>query len=373
MFKDVLCQTLTEHEVQFPSEDIMTSASRILAGIPTLRQAKNLCSRIIAKNKQFGKNEIQELYAMMREKMMESYNEVLTPVHIDVDEVQLGGLDLLKKWINQRKLLYSPDAKEYGLHPPKGVVLCGPPGTGKSVCAKYIAYLLDRPLILFNVELAFKRHVGESEELLKKIFDYLDSLGEVVVLLDEIEKNLGETYNTHESTRRMMAGFLTWQGNRNSKVFVVAASNSLSAIPPEFTRAGRFDKIYYIDLPGVEERVEILRLHLKMRNHGDDFGEKDLRFFAENTGGFSGAELEAVVKDALLASYLRDKHLTAADMMSAIKNTKPLSLSRQEDIRQQRMMAKELASPASSCSYESEVNSAKIVGDVDEEVDRCYV
>lgn len=218
----------------------------------------------------------------------------------------VGGMDLLKDWMNQRTASFSGKAKEYGLPEPKGILLLGVQGCGKSLTAKAIASLWRLPLLRLDVGRIFAGIVGSSEENMRKAIATAESVAPCLLWIDELEKGFSGTQSSGISdggtTSRVFGTFLSWMQDKKAPVFVIATSNDVSALPPELMRKGRFDEIFFVDLPAHPERKEIFSIHLRKR--GRDIANHDVDLLARKAIGFSGAEIEQVVVSALYTSFM---------------------------------------------------------------------
>jgi AAA+ superfamily predicted ATPase len=243
----------------------------------------------------------------------------------------VGGLHHLKEWLALRGRALEPEATRFGLEPPRGVLLTGVPGCGKSLVAKSLARSWGLPLVLLDPARLFGPYVGESERRLHESLRTVEAMAPVVLWIDEIEKGFPSGGEADGGVaRRVLGSFLRWMQDRPPGVFVVATSNDVTALPPEFARKGRFDEVFFVDLPSEEERREIFRLHLTRRDRDPD--AFDVAALAGATEGFSGAEIEAAVVGALYRAYAAGSELTNAALLEEVAATVPLSRSRPEEI-----------------------------------------
>jgi SpoVK/Ycf46/Vps4 family AAA+-type ATPase len=218
-----------------------------------------------------------------------------------------------------------------GLDPPRGVLLTGVPGCGKSLVAKTLANTWALPLVLLDPSRLYSKYIGESEQRLNAALSTVEAMAPAVLWIDEIEKGLASSGDADGGvSRRLLGTFLRWMQERGGDVFMVATANDVSALPPELLRRGRFDEIFFVDLPGTDERAEILSVHLTKRER--DPQDFDLTRLVAASEGFSGAELETVVVGALYRALAADNALTTADLMKELEATVPLSISRHEEI-----------------------------------------
>lgn len=265
------------------------------------------------------------------------------------DMAHVGGMENLKEWVSKRSNCYSEEAKAHGIESPKGCVLLGPPGTGKSLAAKAIASEMKVSLIRLDFGKVFNSLVGSSEQRIRKALKDVESMAPCVVLADEIDKGLGGIGGGGDSgtSSRVLGTFLTWLNDNESPVFTVASANSIENLPPELLRKGRFDQIFATGLPSERERKDILRIHLDKRGWSDDFEDSQLATIANHMKGFVGAEIESVVKDALIDSFNDNKDLTTKHLIRASKSIIPLSVAYAEQIQKMTLWAKTHAVSAS--------------------------
>ena len=249
---------------------------------------------------------------------------------VDIEDV--GGLQNLKEWLYTRRLAFSKEAKEYGLDTPKGLLLMGISGCGKSLCAKAIATAWSLPLLRLDLNRVYSGVFGSPEEAFRRAIKTVEATAPCVLWIDEIEA--GITRSSEKSgdspTSRIFGYFLTWMQEKTYPVFITATANQIDLLPPEVLRKGRFDEIFFVTLPNRKERKEIFRIHLESRGKNpDDF---DLDSLAKNTAGQSGAEIEQVVVSALFESFSKDKELDDRELIIAASSIVPLSTTMREEI-----------------------------------------
>lgn len=263
-------------------------------------------------------------------------------MEIVAEEVPLervGGLDELKRWLDERRLAFSRGARDFGLPPPRGLLLMGVQGCGKSLAAKAIARFWSLPEVRLDLGLIVGHPYPEA--LLRQAIRIAEAMAPVVLWVDEIEKGFG---TEAAGARRLLGGFVTWLQEKREPVFVVATANEVEALPPELPRKGRFDEIFFFDLPNVHERAEIARIHLAAR--GRDPAKFDLDALARRTDRFSGSELEQVVLSALYAAFSAGRDLQQADLLAAAAETVPLATTYEDRIQALREWARTRARPA---------------------------
>ncbi len=252
----------------------------------------------------------------------------------------IAGLDELKKWLRVRRasFLDRAKAKAFGLSAPRGVLLVGVPGCGKSLCAKAVASEWNLPLIRLDPASLYQRYLGDTEKNLKKAISTAEAMAPVVLWIDEIEKAFGQDGGDDGgSSQRVFGTFLSWLQEKKEEVFVVATSNDIQRLPPELLRKGRFDEIFFVDLPDSESRIAIMEIHLRQRDR--DPARFDLDAVADATEGFSGAELEQAVVSGLYEAYARSKKLSTKILLEEIAATQPLSQTMGEKIDEIRRWA----------------------------------
>lgn len=277
----------------------------------------------------------EKMQAIRKSGLLEIWDNLGT-----LDEV--GGLQNLKRWLKQRQRAFTPEAVAYQLPTPKGVLIVGLPGTGKSLIAKACAATWDRPLLRLDAGRIFGGLVGESERNLREIIRLAEAVSPVCLLIDEIEKAFSSGADGSSdggTSARVFGALLTWMEEKTAPVFVVATANEVSALPPELLRKGRFDELWWSDLPDSVSRQEILKIHLKKR--GRDPKKFDLQAISKKTMNFSGAELESVVVSALFDAFDEGVDITTAHLIEAAKNTRTLAETAKEKITRLREWAKD--------------------------------
>ena len=296
---------------------------------------------------------IAEIPLIIKEKEQIIKKEgILEYFHPDGDFNQVGGLENLKDWLANRGRAFSNDAKDYGLTSPKGVMLLGVPGCGKSLIAKTIANEWNLPLLKFDLGKVFGGIVGESESNIRKALSLAETIAPSILWIDEIEKGLSGLNGGGDSgtSARVFGNLLTWMQDKQSEVFVIATANNIEQLPPELLRKGRFDEIFFVDLPSKEEREEIFKIHIKNRNR--DYNDFNLDELTTESIGFSGAEIEEAINEGLYLSYSDDDELTNKHLIKALKATYPLSKTMATTIESLRKWAKVRARFASNKNAE---------------------
>ena len=269
----------------------------------------------------------------------------------------VGGLENLKHWLEQRRGAWEDGALKFGLDPPKGVIILGVQGCGKSLCARAIAGEWKLPLVKFDTAAIYDKYIGETEKRIQKVFKVAEGLAPCVLWIDELEKVFAGSGPDSASadagvSSRLLASFLSWMQDRKAPVFVAATCNNVSALPPELIRKGRFDELFFVDLPSTAERKQIFAIQLTKRKRNP--ADYDLDRIATAAKGFSGAEIESAVQGAMYAAFSRDgaspvspaaskRDLRTEDLLVALSSTVPLSITRAEEIATLRDWAKDRA------------------------------
>lgn len=262
----------------------------------------------------------------------------------------IGGLDVLKDWLLKRKDAFSQQAVEYGLPSPKGLLIIGIPGTGKSLTAKAVATVFQRPLLKLDAGRLYGGLVGQSEGNLRSVIETAEAIAPCVLWLDEIEKgfagNKSSGMTDGGTSSRVFGSFISWMQEKTKPVFVVATANDVTQLPPEFLRKGRFDELFFVDLPNQAERELIWAIQIA--KYGRDPGKFDLAGMAKATEGFTGAEIEQVFIDALYAAFAKGKEPSTLSISLILNDAVPLSRLMAEQIKQLREWARGRARCATS-------------------------
>lgn len=261
----------------------------------------------------------------------------------------VGGLENLKHWLAQRRGTWEDAAREFGLEPPKGMIILGVQGCGKSLCAQAVAGEWNLPLVKFDTSAIYDKYIGETEKRIRRVFQVAEGLAPCVLWIDELEKVFAGSGPDSASadagvSSRLLGAFLSWMQDRKAPVFVAATSNNVTVLPPELIRKGRFDELFFVDLPNELERRQIFAISLaKRKRKPEDF---DLKEFAAAAKGYSGAEIDAAVQGALYAAYSEKRPLSTQLLLNELSQTVPLSTTRAEEIAALREWAYARAVPA---------------------------
>ncbi len=305
----------------------------------TLNEAQRVVAKAILEYGGLDERCLDTVVATKREIIAQQ--GILEFVETTDDFQNVGGLANLKNWLNKRQGAYSREAAEFGLDPPRGILITGVQGCGKSLCAKAVAREWRLPLLKLDAGNLYDKYVGESEKRLRQALEICSQMAPAVLWVDEMEKGFASSPGTASTdggvSNRILASFLSWLQERKAPVFVVATSNDITALPPELIRKGRFDEIFFVDLPGLEERREIFRVHLARK--GRSPAAFDVEALAAGSEGFSGAEIEQALKAALYTAYAARQELTTDTLLQELRDTVPLSVSRREEVEALRRWA----------------------------------
>lgn len=321
----------------------------------TQQEAENAFARAMVDD---GKLTIDDLNIIMEEKcQVIKKTGILEYVKSDINVDDIGGLENLKRWLKKRNNSWGDKAqKDYNLPTPKGILITGVPGCGKSLTAKAMSAMWKLPLLRLDIGKIFSGIVGSSEQNMRNAIKTAEAVAPSILWIDEIEKGFGNGSERDGGTStRIFGTFLTWMQEKTKPVFVIATSNNISSLPAEMLRKGRFDEIFFVDLPTQKEREIIFKLHLEKKLKGSissDFKITPnlLSELAKRTEGFVGAEIEQIVISALFEAFSNDRKLTANDLAKVIKNTVPLSVTQSEQILRIRNWANDRAITASLSS-----------------------
>lgn len=251
----------------------------------------------------------------------------LEDIAVDFSVDDIGGLRNLKGWLRQRRGGFSRQAQEYGIEPPRGVLMLGVPGCGKSLCAKVVASDWNMPLLRLDPGVLYQKFIGESESQLRQALLQAESMAPVVLWIDEIEKAFASASGDSSDgglSQRMFGTLLSWMQDHRHPIFIVATANDISALPPELMRKGRFDEVFFVDLPSEAAREQILGIHLERRKR--DPSKFNLPALAKGCHDFSGAEIEQAVVSALFAAFSEREELSDQHILREIKKTRPLAV-----------------------------------------------
>ncbi len=312
-------------------------------------QAQRVYARAIVSDGVIDDRDIEQVSHAKQQIIRESEALEYYPATETPDDV--GGLGVLKRWLGLREKAFTQEARQYGLPAPKGIALIGIPGTGKSLTAKMIGGMWRLPLLRLDVGALFGSLVGESEERARRALRLAETVAPCLVWIDEMEKALAHSGLDSGTSQRVFGTILTWMQEKTAPCFVVATANDITSLPPELLRKGRFDEIFFLDLPGLAERMEIFTVHLRKRRRlVQDY---DLKRLGRESQGYVGAEIEQAVIDAMYEGFNQAREFTTEDISAALKRQVPLSISQRETISALRSWLREGRALSASLPEES--------------------
>jgi hypothetical protein len=313
----------------------------------TLGEAENVFAKIIVKDERLSGADVNEVFAEKQQIIRKS--GLLEYCSTAESFANLGGLAVLKDWLNKRSVAFTAEARTFGLPAPKGILMLGVQGCGKSLCAKAVSNQWQLPLLRFDMGRMFGSLVGSSEENVRRAIAVAESVAPTILWVDEIDKAFAGAQGSGASdggtTARVFGTFLTWLSEKTAPVFVVATANDISQLPPELLRKGRLDEIFFVDLPSPEERAEIFRIHLTRRQRpAENF---DLAALAGASRDFSGAEIEEAINSALYDAFYEQRDIATESVLATLSQTVPLAKTMDEQISRLRQWAEGRARNAS--------------------------
>jgi hypothetical protein len=305
----------------------------------TLSEAENVFAKIIVKDERLSGSDVNEVFAEKQQIVRKSGLLEYYPTTEGFSQV--GGLAVLKDWLNKRAAAFTDEARAFGLPAPRGILILGVQGCGKSLCAKAVSTQWQLPLLRFDMGRMFGSLVGSSEENVRRAIAVAESVAPAILWVDEIDKAFAGSQSSGSTdggtTARVLGTFLTWLSEKTSPVFVVTTANDISQLPPELLRKGRLDEIFFVDLPSLEERQEIFRIHLARRaRKPEDF---DLPAMAEAAVDCSGAEIEEAINSALYDAFYAGQEITTELILNTLSQTVPLAKTMDEQISRLRNWA----------------------------------
>ncbi len=312
----------------------------------SIMEAEWTYRKIIAEKNRLTKFEIP-LIVKEKEQIIKK-SGILEYFHPEGDFKEVGGMENLKVWLDKRGKAFTKDAKDFGLVSPKGVMLLGIPGCGKSLVSKTISNEWELPLLKLDLGSVFGSLVGESEARMREALSLSEAIAPSILWIDEIEKGLSGISNGGDggTSAKVFGTLLTWMQEKKNEVFVIATANKIEDLPPELLRKGRFDEIFFVDLPSSIEREEIFKIHIEKKER--DINDFNLKKLAYESKGFSGAEIEEAVNEALFIAYDDGREVNTDDVIQALNDTFPLSKTMSATVKDLRDWAKVRARFASS-------------------------
>lgn len=325
--KSIIKEFISLNEVDMIRNELLDEMSIAFKGLSQF-EIENILSLAYAENGELTRSDLKLIFEQKKQIIMKSGILEMIPLKEKLEDI--GGLDNLKKWLKRKaKVLKNLEkAIDFGVDIPKGVLIAGVPGCGKSLNAKAAASLFEVPLLRLDMGRLMGKYVGESEANMRKAISLAEAIAPCVLWIDELEKafaGIGGDGGGADVTTRLFGNFLTWLQEKESSVFVVATANDITKLPPELLRKGRFDEIFYVGLPSEKERKKIFEIHISKRRKAD-LPKLDLDKLTLRTKGYSGADIEGVIKESIENVYSEERDtLTTDDILSVIKNTHSLS------------------------------------------------
>ncbi len=324
----------TNHIIQ--DDEVVELLARNLTGLPQ-QDVRRLARHAIADDGALSKSDLPEI--MTAKYRLLSKDNGLSFEHDTAKFSDVAGMKKLKKWLQQRKDVFIAEKPPKGLDRPKGLLLNGVQGSGKSLTAKAIAGVWNLPLLHLDIGSLFNKFIGETEKNLRDAIKTAEVMSPCILWIDEIEKGISTGDDTTGTSDRVLGTILTWMAERKHRVFLAITANNIEALPPELIRKGRLDEIFFVDLPDHNTRKEIFRIHLNKREVSSD--SFDLERLAQISNGFSGAEIEQSVVSDLYAAHAENSPLKQAQLLEELLSTKPLSVVMAEKIASLRAWASE--------------------------------
>jgi hypothetical protein len=319
------------------SRDDAQRLVRALSGL-TINQARQVIAQAIVSDGRLTADDIRTIVRCKGELI--ERGGILEFFAVEENTFELGGFGRLKGWLADARVGFTPEARALNLDPPKGVLIVGVQGCGKSLAAKFIAREWQLPLLKLDAGRLYEKYVGESEKNFRRATAMAEAMAPVILWIDEIEKAFAQVASSDADgglSQRLFGAFLTWLQEKKEGVFVVGAANDLTRLPPELLRKGRFDEIFFVDLPSRDERMNVFTIHLRLRKQ--DPALFDLQRLASATDGFSGAEIEQAVISSMYRALQRRIPPSTETILEAVGSTVPLSVSRREDLARIRAVA----------------------------------
>lgn len=313
-------------EIPIPNKNLINKFVMHLKGL-SRTDIENILSLAVCENGIFDYSDIPKISAQKRQLIRKS--NIIEMPEVKESMQDIGGLENLKKWLRRKTEVFQQiaNAQNFGVDIPKGVLIAGMPGCGKSLTAKAVAKSFEVPLLRLDIGRIMGKYVGESEANMRRAIKIAETSAPCVLWIDEIEKAFAgiNSGGGSEVTARLFGNFLTWMQEKESLTFVVATANKIDVLPPELLRKGRFDEIFYVGLPNFEERKKILKVHIGKRRK-QDLRNINLDEIAKATEGYCGADLESIIKDAIEIAFVEKKNcLSTENILAAVKETHSLS------------------------------------------------
>lgn len=330
---NIINKFIAENELPKLNDKLLEDMAMAFKGLSEF-EILNLLSLAVADDGELTRKDLSLIFEQKKQMILKSGILEMIPLKEKIEDI--GGLENLKGWLKRKATVIKniKKAEEYGVDMPKGVLIAGVPGCGKSLCAKAAASLFEVPILRLDVGKLMGKYLGESEANLRKAINLAEAISPCVLWVDELEKAFAGMGSDggHEVTTRLFGTFLTWMQEKTSTTFVVATANDITKLPPELLRKGRFDEIFFVGLPREDERRRIFEIHISKRRK-DDISKIDVSKLVAKTGGYSGADIEGVVKEAIEYAFTEDAEvLTTEHIIQAINNTNSLSVIMKESL-----------------------------------------
>ncbi len=325
------------------SREGLATIVRTLRGL-SRRQAEQIIVDTVAEDRRLDERDISRILA--RKRQIIHRDGLLQYVESPADLSEIAGFHRFKQWLEMRRETLSAKAIKFGLRPPRGVLMLGVPGAGKSLCARAVATAWHRPLLRLDPGVLYDRYIGESERRLREALQQAEAMSPIVLWVDEIEKGFASAaaHNVDGGlSQRMFGSLLTWMQDHHAPVFMFATANNIEALPPELLRKGRFDEIFFVDMPTPEIRKRVFEVHLAKR--GRDASKFDLATLVAASDGFTGAEIEQAIISALHEAFATGTDVNTELIAGALEHSPPLSVTMGEEIAQLRSWAAERCVP----------------------------
>ena len=323
----IIDQLARDNEISAGPADFQAELVTAFKGVSE-SEIKDLLSLAVSQDGELTKKALQLIFDQKQQMILKA--GILEMIPLKESVADIGGLEILKDWLQKKAAVFKnmKAAAEFGVAIPKGVLIAGVPGCGKSLSAKAAGKLFDVPLLRLDMGRLMGKYVGESEENMRKAIRLAEAISPCILWVDELEKafaGISSGGGGNEVTTRLFGTFLTWMQEKKSAAFVVATANDITKLPPELLRKGRFDEIFYVALPNDEERKKIFEIHLSKRRK-QDVWNIDLNELVKSTDGYSGADIEGVVSESVESVYVKGRQeLTTQDILDCIKSTHSLS------------------------------------------------
>lgn len=342
-YKRIQNETTTRIQAKISKRE-MEQLVQSLRGL-TCREASRVISSAIHDDDSLDGSDLPKIIEAKRTLL--GATGCLESIAADFSSNDIGGLKNLKNWLQTRRGGFSPQAQEFGIEAPRGVLMLGVPGCGKSLCAKVVAADWHMPLLRLDPGVLYQKFIGESESQLRQALRQAESMAPAILWIDEIEKAFASASASSADgglSKRMFGTLLSWMQDHRHPIFIVATANDVSAVPPELMRKGRFDEVFFVDLPDQHAREQILNIHLRRRNRDPE--NFNIPAIADKAQHFSGSELEQAVNSALFSAFTESTELADWHLIQEIQKTRPLAVLTEEKVERLRAWAHDRCVPA---------------------------